>query len=216
MSERRSRSSESQDPEQDIKWQHARLFGGAITCDIPANFEDVSKQRPVPDHQEVWLDKDSLTCIIIELTERVGPPGSSPSIDGSALTTHLTDLVNDDEVDSVRVWNTAETTFSSVGMEFPAYTLLATQTPKSAMKADQSQNDPLVLTAIILSLLRLEKESTDILVTISVPHIKGEYDEDDVDMELGKTGTLIGRAVGYAGRVWETLAIKNWRLFNKI
>ena len=101
-------------------------------------------------------------------------------------------------------------------LDFPAYTLLATQSPKSAMDTSRAPKDPLVLTAIILSLLRLERESTDVLITISVPHIKGEYDEDDVDMELGKTGTLIGKAVGYAGRVWETFAIHNWRLFNEV
>lgn len=74
-----------------------------------------SKQRPVPNNQEVWLDKDTLTCIIIELTERVGQPGSSAAIDGNALTTHLMDMVGDGGNDSVKVWNTAETIFSSVG-----------------------------------------------------------------------------------------------------
>lgn len=43
-------------------------------------------------------------------------------------------------------------------------------------------------TALILTLLRLEKEQTDVLITINVRHIKGEYDEDEVDLELGKQG----------------------------
>jgi hypothetical protein len=65
----------------------------------------------------------------------------------------------------------------------------------------------------VLTLLRLEKQKTDILITVNVPHIKGEYDEDDVDLELGKQGKLIGEAVEYSARIWETLKIKDWSLF---
>lgn len=65
-------------------------------------------------------------------------------------------------------------------------------------------------------MLRLEKESTDILVTINVPHIKGEYDEADVDLELGKQGKLIGDAVEYAARIWETFKVKDWTLFQEV
>lgn len=65
-------------------------------------------------------------------------------------------------------------------------------------------------------MLRLERESTDILVTINVPHIKGEYQEDDVDLELGKQGRLIGDAVEYASRIWETFKVKDWTLFGEI
>ena len=32
------------------------LFGGALSCDIPANFVDLSRFRDVPDNQEVWND----------------------------------------------------------------------------------------------------------------------------------------------------------------
>lgn len=34
--------------EQAIKWNRGvRLFGGAITCDLPANFEDVRSVYPL-------------------------------------------------------------------------------------------------------------------------------------------------------------------------
>lgn len=66
-----------------------------------------------------------------------------------------------------------------------------------------------------MTLLRLEKQKTDILITINVPHIKGEYDEADVDLELGKQGKLIGDAVEYSARIWETLKIKDWELFGE-
>lgn len=71
-------------------------------------------------------------------------------------------------------------------------------------------------TALIMTLVRLEREMTDILITINVPHIKGEYDEADVDLELGKQGKLIGDAVDYAAKIWETFKVKDWGLFSEI
>lgn len=67
-----------------------------------------------------------------------------------------------------------------------------------------------------MTLLRLEREKTDILITINVPHIKGEYDEDEVDLELGKQGKLIGDAVDYASKIWESFKVKDWTLFKEV
>jgi len=97
--------------------------------------------------------------------------------------------------------------------DIPALSLIATQTPRPDPKKATSSPD---FTAIILTLLRLEKESTDVLITINVPHIKGEYDEDEVDLELGKQGQLIGDAVEYAARIWGSFQVKDWNLFNEV
>lgn len=64
--------------------------------------------------------------------------------------------------------------------------------------------------------MRLEKESTDILITINVPHIRGEYDEEEVDLAMGKQGELIGDAVEYAAKIWETFQVKDWKLFSEL
>lgn len=93
----------------------------------------------------------------------------------------------------------------------PAYTLIATQTPPP--KGDTKSPD---FTAIVLTLIRLERESTDILITINVPHIKGEYTEEEVDMQMGKQGVLIENAVEFAAKIWETFKIKDWGLFNEV
>ncbi|GAB0131847.1 hypothetical protein EsDP_00000304 [Epichloe bromicola] len=186
------------------------LYGGAIVCDLPEKFADVSKLRQVPDNQEVWIDKDGFTSIIFDITERVGAPGNGPEIDGRAMTTHLEDMVGSD-IDTVKIWNTAETEFTRLESRNPAYTLIATQTPKIGhSRGSASAPD---FTAIIMTLLRLERYKTDILITINVPHIKGEYNEEEVDLELGKQGKLIGDAVEYSARIWETLKVKDWGLF---
>jgi hypothetical protein len=98
--------------------------------------------------------------------------------------------------------------------DIPAYSLIATQTPRpDPGKGATSAPD---FTAIILTLVRLEKEKTDLLITINVPHIKGEYDEEEVDLELGKQGQLIGDAVEYAAKIWASFRVKDWNLFNEV
>jgi hypothetical protein len=102
---------------------------------------------------------------------------------------------------------------TTVSEDIPAYTLIATQTPPPD---PDSKNPAPTFTAIVLNLIRLEKESTDVLVTINVPHVKGEYAEDEVDLQLGKQGKLIGDAVEHAARIWATFKIKDWNLFNEV
>ncbi|KAI0443050.1 hypothetical protein F4803DRAFT_516662 [Xylaria telfairii] len=202
-------------------YQTTPLFGGALVCDLPTKFADVSQLRQVPDNQEVYIDKDGFTSIIVEINERVGGKGSTPEIDGRALTTHLEDIVGDD-VQHVKVWNTTPTQFSKLDEDIPAYTLIATMSPIAppSTAADTSSGPPRPgspdFTALILTLVRLERERTDILITINVPHIRGEYDEEDVDLQLGKQGQLIGDAVDYASRIWESFKVKDWGLFKEV
>lgn len=56
---------------------HRSLYGGAITCDIPSDWCDLSQVRQVPDHQEVYQDCSLETdgagaCVIFEILEREG------------------------------------------------------------------------------------------------------------------------------------------------
>jgi hypothetical protein len=213
----------------DIQYKSVPLYGGAIVCDLPENFADVSKLRQVPSYQEVWIDKDGFTSIAIELLDRVEPPRRAQvdemtqlEIDGAALTEHLMELVGDD-ADHARVWNSSETEFSRM-QDFAAYTLLATITPPERKRGGDrdgggdrdrggSADKTPALTAVIMTLLRLKREKTDIVITVNVPHIKGEYDEEDVDFEMGKTGTLIGTAVNYTSKIWETFRVRDFGLF---
>lgn len=48
------------------------LFGGAIVAAVPGGWLDASDARPVPDHQEVWLERDGAErSVVIEILERV-------------------------------------------------------------------------------------------------------------------------------------------------
>jgi hypothetical protein len=61
-----------------------------------------SNIRQVPDNQEVYLDGDGFSSVVVEILERVDLP------DNEALEYHLRDLVDDEEddvtSDKTKVW----------------------------------------------------------------------------------------------------------------
>lgn len=93
---------------------------------------------------------------------------------------------------------------------------MAPKPPRSDGDDDKARAASPDFTAMILTMVRLERERTDLLITINVPHIKGEYNEEDVDLELGRQGKLIGDAVDYAAKIWETFKVKDWHLFQEV
>ena len=74
----------------------------------------------------------------------------------------------------------------------------------------QSKED---FTGTLLTLVRLEKQKTDILLVVNVPHIPGEYDKDSIDLAAGKVGKLIEDGLKVRGRILETFEVKDYGLF---
>ncbi|KAI9822340.1 MAG: hypothetical protein M1827_000058 [Pycnora praestabilis] len=187
-----------------VTFKSVDLFGGTIVTDLPSPFADVSHIRPVPNNQEVFLDQDGFSSIAIDITERV----NSVSTDEAALTFHFEDIVEGAE--GIRVWSSNAVHFSKLPEGTPAFTLFATQRPISTPRA----SPPTVqFTGIVMTLIRLEGASTDIVITINVPHRKGEYAEADVDLEHGKLGKDLEVAILLRDQVLRTFEIKDWSLF---
>jgi hypothetical protein len=84
------------------------LYGGAMTVDLPSQFADTrsvlkfhpsvsrhaplttnSQIREVPDHQEVYIDTDGYSSVVVEILEYVDKPS-----DEEALQYHFADLVD--------------------------------------------------------------------------------------------------------------------------
>ncbi|KAI9852538.1 MAG: hypothetical protein M1838_000406 [Thelocarpon superellum] len=184
----------------------ARLFGGAITVSLPLAYADVSEIRQVPDNQEVYLDRDGFTSIIFDLTERV----TDVSSDEAALLYHLSDVTDEDEDGggAAKIWSSSAATCSKLPPGTPAYTLLATTV---AATSASSTPTPSAVTGILLTLVRLESQATDVVVTINVPNVPGNT--DDVDIGAGRLGPLLEEALLMRNRVLETLDIRDWDLF---
>jgi flavin-dependent dehydrogenase len=77
-----------------------------------ANVSFISNFRQIPDNQEVYLDADGFSSVVVEILERVEKP------DAEALEYHFKDLITDDEDDAAektRVWGSG----SAVGGKLP-------------------------------------------------------------------------------------------------
>jgi hypothetical protein len=94
----------------------------------------------------------------------------------------------------------------------PVYNLVATSPPGAKQQGRTNEPD---FVAILLTLIRLEGQKTDILVTINVPHVAGEYEVGSVDLEHGRQGSLIEKAGRYRERVLETFEVREWGLFGE-
>ncbi|KAL8709989.1 MAG: hypothetical protein Q9225_007367 [Loekoesia sp. 1 TL-2023] len=194
---------------------HTELFGGAITVDLPSGYADVSPFSPysnireVPDHQEIYLDASGFNSIIIEIAERV----SQPPTDEEALKFHFRDIV--DEHDIGRIWHTDVAHLPHFPANTPCYTLLATTTPPPATNGNVQRPLTPAFTAIILTLTRLVPQSTDIVVTINIPHIPGQQEPSDagINFEEGKFGSLVEEGLRIREELWRTLRVKDWGLF---
>ena len=82
-----------------------------------------------------------------------------------------------------------------------AYTLLATTPPGAKQRGRAHEPD---FVGIVLLLVRLVEQKTDILVSVNVPHVAGEYEAGEVDLEKG---------VQIREKVMESLEVRDWGMF---
>jgi hypothetical protein len=74
----------------------------------------------------------------------------------------------------------------------------------------QSKED---FTGTLLTLVRLQKQKTDLLLVVNVPHIPNEYHKDDIDLEAGKVGQLIEDGMKIREKILETFEVNDYGLF---
>ena len=68
------------------------LFGGALVCDLPSRFTDISDFRQLPDTQEVFADAVTDQSIIVEILEM-----ADESEANTAAEFHFRSLANDND-----------------------------------------------------------------------------------------------------------------------
>ncbi|KAF2175550.1 Mog1p/PsbP-like protein [Zopfia rhizophila CBS 207.26] len=184
-----------------MSFKHTELYGGAITVDLPVGFGDASDIRQIPDHQEVYLDASGYTSIVFDILERVEKPTNE-----EALQYHFADLI-DGTGDETNVLNQGSAKMEKIPNN-PLLTLTYIQTPPSETHPRRKQPE---FVSINLLLLRLEKETTDIVITINVPHYAGEYAKNEAD---GAVTGLMKDAEVVKERILASFDIKYWGLFN--
>ena len=166
-------------------YSERQLFGGAITCDIPSAWRDVSDVRQVPDHQECWQEiGDDGALLVVEILDR------QSISDAEAADFFFRDLAEANGIDVSGTSGTATTPTSSCHFQSqplvnkdnltiePGVTVatpcsgIGTQRIAIGRDADIAGNkrkQEIRLTRVELCVLRLSEVGTDILVTVSKP-----------------------------------------------
>lgn len=145
------------------------MYGGAIRCEVPVTFVDVSDLRQVPDNQEVYADMSSDQSIICEILER------SDVVDAAAVDFYFNELAETNDalqsskLDSNRALSADELPFL---LSKPAYSTGATawlgvghQGVYKFHEGEHARNQVRVYMAV----LRLPAQESDILITMNVP-----------------------------------------------
>ncbi|KAF2121934.1 hypothetical protein BDV96DRAFT_134193 [Lophiotrema nucula] len=183
-----------------MSFKNTELYGGAITVDLPTAFGDVSQIRQVADHQEVYLDSNGYSSVVFDILERV-EKGS----DEEALQYHFQDLIEGTD-DSTNVLEQGGARMAKIP-NAPVYVLTYIQTPPPTTEAPKRPTPD--FTSIHLLLLRLKEQSTDIVITVNVPHYAGQY----VKSAEGEKTQMMKDGEAVKEKILETFEIKDWGLF---
>ncbi|CAN9091601.1 unnamed protein product [Alternaria sp. RS040] len=177
------------------------LYGGAITLDLPSNFADASQIRQIPDHQEVYLDSNGYSSIVVEILEYV-----EKSNDEEALQYHFGDLV-EDTGDQTTIISQDRAAMKSLPNN-SVLTLTFIQTPPTPNPHPNRKTPE--FTYIHLILLRLKEQGTDIMISINIPHYPGEFTPAE---QQGDETPLMKDSKAVRERVLESFQVEEWGLF---
>ncbi|ORY15830.1 hypothetical protein BCR34DRAFT_558141 [Clohesyomyces aquaticus] len=186
-----------------MSFKPTELYGGAIAVDLPAGFGDASNIRQIPDHQEVYLDGNGYSSIVFDILERI-----EKQSDEEALQYHFADLI-DGTGDSTDMLNQGKTVMSKMPT-LPVYMLNYIQTPppRDPSHPTSKRKTP-NFTSIHLLLLRLKEQTTDIVITVNVPH----YPDDYVKAGVGEATQLMKDGEVVKQKILDSFEIKDWGLF---
>lgn len=152
------------------------LYGGSMSTVMPKRWMDWSEHRPVPDHQEMYVDLESGQCLVIELTEM---QESSPE---ESLHTYYRDALElNDAQDSLL--KRSEALSVPKGIEQASHVgMLQARYIARGSKNNDDDEDQLVLYHLIL--IRIPDGTTDLFLGLHTP-----FRDEDVSKERKEQGT---------------------------
>ncbi|KAL1962968.1 hypothetical protein VTN77DRAFT_8814 [Rasamsonia byssochlamydoides] len=215
------------------------FFGGAIAGAIPEGWIDASDVRQVPDHQEIFLSRTTLSNLIVEINERVprdqvlkmlteqsvppnGAHSNAQTEDIAAALYHLRDIC--DEGDTMQVINTPHpVTLQRFNPPVPAYAGLVSFTSPKRQRAG-GQAAPVSIDGDTASssaagpqlstyschFLLVRLEAQNTDLLVFVNVPHEEFDLQGDPRALSKEEEM---ASNLLGKFVETLEVRNWGLF---
>jgi hypothetical protein len=196
-------------------WEQRELFDGAMVCEMPIPFFDVSDVREVPDHQECWQDVSSFSnspgsLLVVEILERQGNVG-----DADAACYFFQDLAESNGATRVE-----DAQFHPITTEAAVGISNSTSSPvlpffgagfqrvEMGRKFDMRgnlRNQPVQWILVELCVIRLPHVGTDLLVTLSTPLDNEPIDSVRAMLDLTLSDKFL--------HILSTLKIFDWGLF---
>eukprot|EP00287_Rhodomonas_sp_CCMP768_P025364 CAMPEP_0202828592 /NCGR_PEP_ID=MMETSP1389-20130828/15010_1 /ASSEMBLY_ACC=CAM_ASM_000865 /TAXON_ID=302021 /ORGANISM="Rhodomonas sp., Strain CCMP768" /LENGTH=259 /DNA_ID=CAMNT_0049502091 /DNA_START=89 /DNA_END=868 /DNA_ORIENTATION=- len=187
------------------------LFGGGVELRLPSTLEDVSDLRPVPDHQEVWVDSESEASVIVELLEREEEVEDSKIAEhifsGIATENNATDI----EIIAQRRLKDAEVPNLMAHLMCPqrwisCWVLSGSQ---SVAKFRETTRDTILLHLLVA---RLPNVDTDLVISLNQPI---SVDTSVLRSEFARTSVAVGFEQGQTlvEDIARSLRVRNWSLF---
>uniref|UniRef100_A0AAV1VLV4 Ran guanine nucleotide release factor n=1 Tax=Peronospora matthiolae TaxID=2874970 RepID=A0AAV1VLV4_9STRA len=184
------------------------LFGGALSCDIPESFADVSSFRQVPDNQEVFANAATDQSVIIELLQYEKNVSDTES--GRYFFNELAQSngCGPDEV-TVLLQETEEVQhMSNVSIDAPHTTqLIVGDQHVAKFKEDDAAKN---VVRVYLGNVRLPGVTTDVILTVSTPmqisSSSSSRDACHVEHSSSVAAAIFKQAL-------QTLVIVDWSLF---
>mmetsp|Transcript_156475 Transcript_156475/g.276400 ORF Transcript_156475/g.276400 Transcript_156475/m.276400 type:complete len:193 (-) Transcript_156475:177-755(-) len=184
-----------------LAWRtSAALYGGAITCDMPSTFDDVSAIREVPDHQEVWADRSSDRSLIVEILER-----KKEVTDEQAVNFFLADLASANDAKDLRILVDRPAHTEEELPSVPADTrCMLGVCEQTVAKFNEASGN---VVRVHICILRLAAQDTDLLVMLNDPVlIDPESSSADVPVRSEDGERLFAQVV-------RSFRIVDWELF---
>ncbi|KAF9166413.1 hypothetical protein BGX21_006392 [Mortierella sp. AD011] len=196
------------------------LFGGAITLNLPRKFENISHVREVPDHQEVFVNVEEDQSVIVEILEL-----AAQTNDEGCAAFHYQQLAEDNDatdasvIQSVSVLNNSE--LPTWPAEAKIYLLLGQQRiakfnerqrqleDAAAHPHQQPHADARNLVQIMMVVVRLPRQETDIVITYNVPL---QISESSSSKQVAHEGNIQEAEVWFRNMIGSFL-VRDWSLF---
>lgn len=179
-------------------WREVPFYGGAIVCEIPASFSDMSMLREVPDHQEVWCENCSDRSVIVEILER-----KTEVPDNQAIQFFLNDLGTANDARDTTLVLSRALTVNEVPHLPEGTTSLHGVCEQSVSKFNESVANRV---RVHLCAIRLAAQDTDILITLNDPV------EIDPQSSSAEAPVMQGSEALFA-RILKSFNIVDWDLF---
>lgn len=164
----------------------------------------------------MYLATHGFTSLQVDLLERLPLLPPTPT-NISALHYHLSDIIASE--DTHKVWTTDPAVSLPNFPDTAVLTVLATTTPPSLPEGEVMRANTPTEVTVLLCLIRLEQQMTDVLVVLNVPHVPGGPEAvareagEEVDFSKCLWGSAVEEGKEVLGEVLKSLEIRDWGLF---